>query len=142
MRAPLPLLIAGLVLALVACSPAAEAPVTDDQAPTADSVPAQAPAAAPPSTPDYADEAAREAAAPAAVPVVAVDSQLFPRAQAGCVDEIAMATNTDRTTLTVTDIEQAGSGISVLVHVPGSDGRWFCLANADGTVQGTELRAN
>lgn len=142
MRARLPLLVSGLVLALAACGPASEAPASEDPAPAAAAAPAASPAAAPPAARDYADEAAREAAAPVEVPVVAVDSQLFPAAQAGCLDEIAMATNSDRATLTVTGIEQAGSGISATVHVPGSDGRWYCLANADGTVQGTELRAN
>lgn len=140
MRAPLPLLIAGLVVALAACGPAAEPPAAGAPAPVAEAAPADAAAPAPSAAPAYADEAAREEAAPVDVPVVAVDSQLFPNAQAGCLDEIAMATNTDRATLTVTDINSAESGISVLVHVPGSDGRWFCLANADGTIQGTELR--
>jgi hypothetical protein len=140
MRATSPLLMAGLVLALAACGPAAEAPEADTPAPApvvepAPVTPAPAPAAA--------DEGDPEEAVPVqAPPPVAVDSQLEPKAQAGCLDEIAMATNADRTTLTVTDVEQAESGISVLVHVPGSDGRWYCFANADGTVQGTELRAN
>jgi hypothetical protein len=122
MRAPLPLLIAGLLVSLTACGPTPEAPAPEAAAP-----PAPAPVEAAP------------APAPAAA-VTAPDGQTYPEAQAGCLDAVATAASADRATLTVTELNSAESGISVYVDVPGATGRWFCLANPDGSVQGTELR--
>jgi hypothetical protein len=126
MRAPLPLLIAGLVVSLAACGPKPEAPAPEAAAPPAEATPADEPAAEP-------------APAPVAA-VTAPDGQTYPEAQAGCLDEIAMASATDRAALTVTELNSAESGISVYVQVPGAAGKWFCLANPDGSVQGTEFR--
>ena len=78
----------------------------------------------------------------AAGPTAAADGQTYPDAEAGCLDEIAKVTNTDRAGLKVTEVNSAESGISVLIQVPGANGPWFCLANADGSVQGTEFRGD
>jgi hypothetical protein len=126
MRAPLPLLIAGLLVSLTACGPTPEAPAPEAAAPpAAEAAPAPVEAAPAP--------------APAAA-VTAPDGQTYPEAQAGCLDAVAAAASADRATLTVTELNSAESGISVYVQVPGATGRWFCLANPDGSVQGTELR--
>lgn len=77
-----------------------------------------------------------------AAAVATPDGQTFPEAQAGCLDAVAKVTNTDRAALTVTELNSAESGISVFIQVPGAEGPWFCLANADGTVQGTEFRGD
>lgn len=124
MRAPFQLLIAGLVVSLAACGPKPEAPAPEAAVPPADAAPAAEPAAAP---------------APVAA-VTAPDGQTYPEAQAGCLDAVATAANADRAALTVTELNSAESGISVYVQVPGATGRWFCLANPDGSVQGTEFR--
>ena len=122
MRATFPLLIAGLVVSLAACGPKPEPPAPEAAAPVAEAAPAPETAPAP------------------AAAVAAPDGQTYPEAQAGCLDEIAKATSSNRAALTVTELNSAESGISVYVQVPGAAGRWFCLANPDGTVQGTELR--
>lgn len=121
MRAPLPLLIAGLVVSLAACGPKPEAPAPEAAAPPAEAAPAAEPA-------------------PAPVAVTAPDGQTYPEAQAGCLDEVAMASATDRAALTVTELNSAESGISVYVQAPGAAGKWFCLANPDGSLQGIEFR--
>ncbi|MCX7034004.1 MAG: hypothetical protein NT046_08545 [Arenimonas sp.] len=122
MRAPLPLLIAGLVVSLAACGPKPEATAPEAAAPPAEAAPAAEPAPAP------------------VAAVTAPDGQTYPEAQAGCLDEVAMASATDRAALTVTELNSAESGISVYVQAPGAAGKWFCLANPDGSVQGTEFR--
>jgi hypothetical protein len=126
MRAPLPLLIAGLVVSLAACGPKPEAPAPEAAAPPAEAAPAAEPAPAPEPAPVAA--------------VTAPDGQTYPEAQAGCLDAVATAANADRAALTVTELNSAESGISVYVQVPGAAGKWFCLANPDGSVQGTEFR--
>jgi hypothetical protein len=134
MRAHHSLLMAGMALALAACGPAAEAPAPEPAAPAAEAAPAvEAPAEAVP-----AETAPAEAAAVVTTP----DGQTFPEAQAGCLDAVAKATNTDRAGLVVTKLNSAESGISVFIQVPGATGPWFCLANVDGTVQGTEFRGD
>ena len=90
-----------------------------------------------------ASAASDTAAAPEATgPTMAADGQTYPAAEAGCLDEIAKVTNTDRAGLKVTEVSSAESGISVLIQVPEANGPWFCLANADGSVQGTEFRGD
>ncbi|MFY2763378.1 hypothetical protein [Arenimonas sp. MALMAid1274] len=78
----------------------------------------------------------------AAGPTPAADGQTYPQAESGCLDAIAKVTNTDRAGLKVTEVKSAESGISVYIQVPGANGPWFCLANADGSVQGTEFRGD
>ncbi len=126
MRAPFSLLIAGLLVSLAACGPKPEAPAVEAAPAPAEAAPAPAEAA--------------PATAPAAAAVTAPDGQTYPEAQAGCLDAVAAAASADRATLTVSELNSAESGISVYVDVPGATGRWFCLANPDGSVQGTELR--
>ncbi len=126
MRAPFSLLIAGLLVSLAACGPKPEAPAAEAAPAPAEAAPAPAEAA--------------PATAPAAAAVTAPDGQTYPEAQAGCLDAVAAAASADRATLTVSELNSAESGISVYVDVPGATGRWFCLANPDGSVQGTELR--
>lgn len=128
MRAPLPLLIAGLVVSLAACGPREEAeaptPAATDAAPAAEA--AEAAEAAP---------AAEATPTPAAV-VTAPDGQAYPEAQAACLDAVAAQTNLDRATLTVTEVLWAEAGVGVTITVPGADAPWSCLADEAGNVQG------
>lgn len=122
MRAPLPLLIAGMVVSLAACGPKPEAPAPEAAAPPAEAAPAAEPAPAPEPAPVAA--------------VTAPDGQAYPEAQAACLDAVAAQTNVDRATLTVTEVLWAEAGVGVTITVPGADAPWSCLADESGKVQG------
>ena len=57
-------------------------------------------------------------------------------AEKACLSAVAKTVNLPRSTLSVSDVSTAESGISVMVRVPGATAPWSCLSDAKGHVSG------